>query len=86
MREKSRHPLKLESSWGETGAPAGKFALCGLMSGTGATLRSGRVRVFARRTVPVDGGGRWVRIGISAVSYFTRVAMLQFEKERRRRH
>jgi hypothetical protein len=38
----------------------------GLMSGTGATLRSGRVRVFARRTVvPVGAGGLWVGIGTS---------------------
>lgn len=36
------------------------------MSGTGATLLSGRVRVFARRTVvPEDMGGLDVGIGMS---------------------
>lgn len=43
---------------------------CGVMSGTGATLRSGRVRVFARRTVAEECGGRWVRIGMSDGSTF----------------
>lgn len=38
----------------------------GLMSGTGATLRSGRVSVLARRmVVPVEIGGRVVRTGTS---------------------
>lgn len=36
----------------------------GLMRGTGATLRSGRVRVFARRmVVPEEMGGRGVVSG-----------------------
>jgi hypothetical protein len=36
------------------------------MRGTGATLRSGRVRVFARRiVVPVGWGGRFVGTGTS---------------------
>lgn len=38
----------------------------GFMRGTGATLRSGRVKVFARRMVGPDGGGiRVVGIGMS---------------------
>lgn len=45
----------------------------GLMRGTGATLRSGRVRVLARRTVvPDEKGGLLVRIGTSEVPKFDR--------------
>ena len=48
-----------------------RWAAGGLMRGTGATLRSGRVRVFARRMVaPLGGGGRVVGMGMSVKSWF----------------
>lgn len=76
-REKILHVSKPESS--ATGTePGGRWAELGLISGTGATLRSGRVRVFARLTVvPEEVGSRGVGIGMSLVSYLTREAMLQ---------
>jgi hypothetical protein len=44
----------------------------GLISGTGATPRSGRVRVFARRTVaPERWGSRAVGMGTSETLGFT---------------
>ena len=50
----------------------GKSVTAGLINGTGATPRSGRVRVFARRIVPVAGclvtAGREVGIGTSLES------------------
>ena len=40
----------------------------GLMRGTGATPRSGRVRVLARRMVPAGAGGLVVGMGTSEES------------------
>lgn len=63
--ENSRHGSIPPPEDIEPGAP-GDSDEEGLMSGTGATPRSGRLSVLARRmVVPVDIGGRVVRTGTS---------------------
>lgn len=57
-----RNPLDIEPD------AFGASERVGLMRGTGATLRSGRVSVLARRmVVPIDKGGRVVGTGTSLV-------------------
>lgn len=57
-----RNPLDIEPD------ALGASERVGLMRGTGATLRSGRVSVLARRmVVPIDNGGRVVGTGTSLV-------------------
>jgi len=71
--EKSLHrsnpPLEAREA-GIAPEAEGMSVVGGLMSGTGATLRSGRVRVLARRTVVPDArGGLLVKIGTSEVKF-----------------
>lgn len=57
----------------------------GLISGTGATLLSGRVSVFARRMVaPESGGCRVVGIGTSVDGGFARKRKDMGKKDRKR--
>jgi len=73
MRENMRQASRVSSSaW--TWEPEGRWADCGLMSGTGATLLSGRVSVLARRMV-VEAGlrTRGVGMGTSESLYRTRL-------------
>lgn len=80
MRENIRHASRSFGLEVVDDVP-GRGACCGVMSGSGATLRSGRVRVFARRMVVVECGGRCVRMGMSDGSSFR--DMLRGRRQRR---
>jgi len=84
-REKMTHASKLND---DDSTAVGRDCCregCGLMRGGGATPRSGRVRVFALRTVP-EGPCLVVVVGIGMSLRLKRTAMVKEgrgEKERR---
>lgn len=71
MRHMSKPPLETESGIAPDVEATNEVG--GFISGTGATLLSGLVSVFARRTVvPEDIGARVVSIGTSEALKFDR--------------
>jgi hypothetical protein len=73
MREKIRQAVEPRYTGvlvvGSESEGEGMRAVGGLINGTGATPRSGRVRVFARRIVgPEEGGSLVVGMGTSVKS------------------
>lgn len=82
MREKMRHASRPCCGTEVIPEPGGICAPWGLMSGTGATLLSGRVNVFARRTVPEGLRTRGVGMGTSEESYLPLGAILLYKKKK----